>query len=85
MNEELIKKFQEMKNVDIRTVDRSTLVDRKTVKIKTTGTREEILADFIMQIGNPYCYLEGKGVTKLEFPETTRTIDDCMAHYFTGL
>ena len=45
-----------MRNVDVRTVDRSTLKDIRYVVINTSLSQEERLIDFINQIGNPYCY-----------------------------
>ena len=53
-----------MKSIDPRTVDRSTLMQRSSVRLDPSAPREERLRDFIQQIKNPYCYLDGKTVEK---------------------
>lgn len=79
------KELLDMKNIDIRTVDRSTLVQRASVKIDTNASSEEKLKNFIEKIKNPYCYLEGKNVVKITYTEGNRTIEDCVLHYLRGL
>lgn len=80
-----IDKLNEMKNVDLRSVDRSTLVQRKNVRLKSKGSKQERITDYISQIKNPYCYLDGKTVVKISFAETDRTIEDCFHAYFRGV
>lgn len=55
---------EEMKNIDIRTVDPVSLVDIRTVEIDDDLPKEERLASFIRQIKNPYCYRVGDVVVK---------------------
>ena len=80
-----IEKLNEMKNVDLRTVDRGTLVQRKDVRLKSKGSKQERITDYISQIKNPYCYLDGKTVVKISFAETDRTIEDCFHAYLRGV
>ena len=80
-----LAELEKMKNVDPRTVDRSTLVQRKDVKVRSRGTKQERVMDYIRQIKNPYCYLEGKTVVKISFADTDRTIEDCFHAYFSGI
>lgn len=80
-----LAELEKMKAVDPRTVDRSTLVQRKDVKVRSKGTKQERIMDYIEQIKNPYCYLEGKTVVKISFAETDRTIEDCFHAYFSGI
>lgn len=74
-----------MKSVDPKTVDRSTLVQRSSVRLDPTAPREDRLRDFIQQIKNPYCYLDGKTVVKISFANTDTTMEDCLEHYLRGL
>jgi hypothetical protein len=60
--------LEAMKNIDIITVDPSTLVDIQTVKINTELPTEERIADYIKQVKNPYCYKCGDTVIKSNFP-----------------
>ena len=74
-----------MKSIDPRTVDRSTLMQRSSVRLDPSAPREERLRDFIQQIKNPYCYLDGKTVVKISFTNTATTIKDCLENYLRGL
>ena len=71
------KELTEMREVDIRTVDRSTLVDAERVKINTDLSTEERIADYIAQIKNPYCYLYKGMAIKISF-SGKRRLEDCM-------
>lgn len=46
----------EMKAVDVRTVDPETLVDVTEVKIDEKLPKEERAAEFLRQVKNPYCF-----------------------------
>ena len=74
-----------MKSVNPKTVDRSNLVQRSSVRLDPAAPREERLRDFIQQIKNPYCYLDGKTVVKISFSRTDTTMEDCLEHYLPGL
>ena len=77
--------LEEMRNVDPRTVDRNTLVQRATVKLSGKGSKKERVMELISKFGNPYCYLEGKTVVKISFAGKGGTIEDCMHAYLSGL
>ena len=74
-----------MKSVNPKTVDRNNLVQRSSVRLDPAAPREERLRDFIQQIKNPYCYLDGKTVVKITFANTATTIEDCLENYLRGL
>lgn len=67
MREGFVEHLDEMKNVDIRTVEKDSLVDIKDVELDTTLSRRECILDFIRQIKNPYCYLDDGVIVKLSF------------------
>lgn len=71
------EELRAMSEVDIRTVDRSTLVDAERVKINTDLSTEERIADYIAQIRNPYCYLYKGMAIKISF-SGKRRLEDCM-------
>ena len=77
--------FEQMKKVDILTIDRDTLVDINEVHIDRTLPREERLADFIQQIKNPYCYRCGKAVVKISFSDTEVTLEERLENYMRAL
>ena len=77
--------FQEMRDIDIRSVDLDLLVDIKNVQINTSLPREERILNFIEQIKNPYCFKVGKVAVKVSFSDTDATIEDCLEHYLLSL
>lgn len=77
--------FKQMRNVDVRTVERESLADISKIHIDTRMPREQRLADFVRQIGNPYCYRCGKAVVKISFADTDATLEDRMEHYLETL
>ena len=77
--------IEAMKTDDPKNVDRSALVQRSSVRLNPDAPREDRLRDFIRQIKNPYCYLDGKTVVKITFSNTDTTMEDCLEHYLRGL
>ena len=73
--------LEQMRSVDVRTVDPSTLRDRSTVRIDSRQPRGKRVASYINQIGNPYCYLDDGVVVKISFAQTRETIDDRLEGY----
>ena len=73
--------LEEMKAVDIRTVDPDTLVDIRDVHIDRTLPKEERIKSFIRQIKNPYVYKCGDIIVKATFSDTDETLEDRMEHY----
>lgn len=62
-----LEELQEMAAVDIRTVDKSTLVELDDVEIHEELPQAERIADYIKQIKNPYCYKSHGVVVKISF------------------
>jgi len=56
--------LEEMKSVDVRTVDRDSLVDVTRIHIDESLTKEERLKEFVWQVKNPYCFRVGDVVVK---------------------
>lgn len=56
--------IEEMKNVDVRTVDRDSLVDINEIEIDDNLPPKERTEAFLRQIKNPYCFRVGKVVVK---------------------
>ncbi len=73
--------LKQMQEVELRTVDRSTLRDIQDVEVDLTLPKKERLLDYIRQIGNPYCYRHGKYTIKVSFINTEATLEDRMLSY----
>lgn len=56
--------IEEMKAVDVRTVDPETLVDVTQIVIPEGLSKEERVKEYLRQVKNPYCFRVGKMVVK---------------------
>ena len=56
--------IEEMKAVDIRTVDPESLVDATQIQVDENLPKEERLKEFLRQIKNPYCFRLGNVIIK---------------------
>ena len=74
--------YEKMKNVDIRTVDKSTLTDISDIKINTTKPVQERIKSYIEQVKNPYCLIVDGMVVKMAFANTEKTMNDRIKEYF---
>ena len=79
----LLEELKRLKEVDIRTVDKDTLVDIKDVKIRTDLPLLERTIDYIKQIKNPYCYRVGNTAVKVNFLGE-KSINDCIMNALFG-
>ena len=75
------EQIEAMENVDVRTVDPSTLRDIRDVTIHRELPKQERIMDYIRQIGNPYCYRHGKYIVKVSFVDTDVTLEDRLLAY----
>ena len=56
--------IEEMKNIDVRTVNPETLVDVTRIVIPEGLSKEERVKEYLRQVKNPYCFRVGKMVVK---------------------
>lgn len=77
--------IEQMKYVDVRTVDPKTLVDRSQLKIDESLPREERMKQYIAQLKNPYCYLDDGVVVKVSFNDVQETIEDRLEAYIRSM
>lgn len=56
-----------MKDIDIRSVDKSNLVDLDTIQIDSTKPVQERIQSFLQQIQNPYCFRIGEVAVKVNY------------------
>lgn len=73
--------IEEMKNVDVRTVDRDSLVDINTIMIDESLSREERAAEFLRQIKNPYCFRVGNVVVKNVYSDDGLSLQECFEQF----
>ena len=71
----------EMKSVDPQTVDPDKLTDIADVTVNTCLPLPERLADYLDQIGNPYCFRCGNVVVKIAYADTAVTFEDALEQF----
>lgn len=70
--------FDAMKNVSIERVNRDDLVDIQSISVDKNLSKDERIAEFIRQIGNPYCFKCGKFVVKARYADNGPSLEDCL-------
>ena len=69
-----------MKQVDIRTVDKESLVDISGIEVDKSLSGRERIADFVRRAGNPYCFRCGRVAVKVGFADTDVTLEERLVH-----
>lgn len=77
--------LEQMKAVDVRTVEAESLIDAANIKIDMDLPKLERMKESARQLGNPYCFKCGKVIVKLGYADTTATIDDRMEGFMRSL
>lgn len=70
--------FDTMKNVPIERVNKDDLVDIQSVSVDKNLSKDERIAEFIRQIGNPYCFKCGKFVVKARYADNGPSLEECL-------
>ena len=68
--------IEEMKNVDVRTVDPATLVDVTQIVIDESLPQEERVKEYLRQVKNPYCFKVGDVVVKCSYSNDGVTLKE---------
>jgi hypothetical protein len=63
-------------------IDRSQLVDIKTIRINTSLPADQRMERYLEQIRNPYCFLCGDSVVRLRFAEGGGELKSKLKNYF---
>ena len=77
--------LQQMRNVDITQVDRSTLVDIRNIHIDSSLPAAKKMQSYLEQIVNPYCFLCGDTPVRIRFVAEDRTLKQSLCDYFLSL
>lgn len=75
------EQLQNMKNIDIHTVDPDELCDIRKVVIDPSESLKERIQSYLRQIKNPYCYRCGKYVVKIRYTENGGSISERLESY----
>ena len=76
------KSISAMKDVDIRSVDKDSLVDLDSVQIDSSQSVQERAQSFLQQIQNPYCFRIGDVAVKVNYkqdgPSFQQNLEDIL-------
>ena len=73
--------IEEMKNIDIRTVDPATLVDVNTIELDESLSPEERAVEFLRQVKNPYCFRVGDMIVKNVYAKNGVTLREWFEQF----
>jgi len=73
--------LNDMRAVDIRTVDKAALSDVSGFQFDTTLSQEERAAQIISLTKNPYCFRYEDTAVKVEFAEDGPPLQDVMSGF----
>ena len=74
--------WEDLKQMDVQTVNREDLTDIRNILIDPDLGKEERIMDFILQIKNPYLFRCGNLVVQSVFADTDVTLTDRLKQYF---
>lgn len=77
--------LKELKNINICTVDKDTLVDIDHVVINLELGKQERMEEYVRQIKNPFCFVCNGIIVKTNFSETEDSLQDKLSSYFMSL
>ena len=77
--------LKELANIDIRSVDKESLVDLKDVVVDMGKSKQERISDFVRQIKNPYCFICNGIIVKMQFEKNAEALEDKLNDYFLSL
>ena len=76
---------EQMKNIDICTVSKESLVDISTVNIDKTADIVSRVRSFVEQIKNPFCFICDDVIVKLSYCQNGVDFNSCTRTMFNSL
>ena len=73
-----------LKKVDLRNVDRNTLVDLQEIIIDPSLPIEQRVKDFVAKVKNPYCFKVGDVVVKVAFNKEGNSFEEQFEKMLLG-
>lgn len=74
-----IETLTALKNRSDEPTDGTNLTDIRDVSVDRNLSKEERIAEYIRQIGNPYCFKCGKFTVRVRFSDEGISLEDCLA------
>ena len=80
-----VAELDRMEHINIKDVDKNTLVDIQTVKIDPLQSSLDRMENYLAQIKNPYCFLCDNSIVKVRFQPDGAELTTRLKNYFIGL
>ena len=77
--------LEELKKVDVRTVDISDLEDIEKIEIDSSLSVRERWMDFAEKIKNPFCFICNGMVVKVSYSETKESLENKLVQLCTSM
>ena len=76
--------LENMKKVDLRSVDRNSLVDLQEIRIDHSLPIEQRVKDFVEKVKNPYCFKVGDVVVTVDFNHEGNSFEEQFEKMLLG-
>lgn len=83
--EELKKKINECKNMELSDVSIDDVDDISDIKIDKRKSSEERMLDFLVKVKNPYIFKIKGRLVRIRFSNNGKTADDCLTGVLKNL
>ena len=83
--EELAKKLERCRNVNLDDVKLEDVDEITSIKIDRRKPSEERILDFIMKPKNPYIFKVNGKLVRIRFSDTDKTAEDCLTNVLKNL
>ena len=77
--------LEELKKVDVRTVDISALEDIEKIEIDSSLSARERWMDFAEKIKNPFCFICNGMVVKISYSEAKESLENRLVQLCTSM
>jgi len=77
--------FEAMRQTDIKTVDKTSLVDIGTIKIDKNRDKNDQILQFMQDVKNPYCFLCEGIIVKSSFCENGGNLQEKMVNLISRM
>ncbi|HML37243.1 MAG TPA: hypothetical protein PKA19_07475 [Bacillota bacterium] len=77
-----VQRLDAMRSVDIRSIDKDTLMDVQGLQFDNSLSKGERIEQIIERTKNPYCFRYGDLGVKVEFTEEGPGLGDLLTDFF---
>lgn len=80
-----IEELQQMKEMDIRKIDKNQLKDISEIRIDKNEPPLKRIRNYLEQVGNPYFLKSGEYILQFKYEDGGMDINDCMLEYVSKM